>query len=974
MGRSFRLPFVAGMSVASFAFVVAAAPMARPIDEIATIRYFKDAESHAVDLSRVGLIARDRAAEDAMDRQLDALGIDRGAARPLAHGNIWTVDVPGRLRSADGVRTVLDGLLAAPELAFVTPLLLDDRGGDMIPLPSVFVGFEADVAPGEAMTIVADSGIGAIVQFDRYPGNVHLVAPTIRDGAELLDAVNVLALHPRVAFAETDRVMRAYETFVPNDPLFGNQWQLNNPGGGNGFVFDIDLNGPEAWDLEDGSASVIVAVLDSGIQQNHPDIHQLTPGSDMTDLAFLGFNGGPIFDLDNHGTAVAGLISAFYNNSLGVAGVAPNCRTVSIKIAYDDSPADGWTSQSSWIADGVYEAQDRGCRITNSSFYVGSSATVTLAYTITSATMLHFGSAGNGGDDDIGDPALVYPASLPAVQAVAALDPDGTLTSFSNWGTGLQFAAPGNGCWTTDRTGSAGYAGGDYTSFGGTSAASPLAAGVAALVWSTNLGLTPGAVLSYMQQTTKDLGVGGYDTIYGYGLPRASGAVVLALFEDDCPGSGSCYDGNGSPGCSNGSCCFLVCSEDPFCCNSSWDGICAGEALDLCSTCGDANAGSCYQSNGSPSCNNAECCAAVCEVDAFCCDSSWDGICAGEADDLCAPENDECGSAIALTTGVPYAFSTLNATSSGPDHALCEFFGNDSINNDIWFKWTATCGGYVTVSTCNTADFDTKMALYKPGLLGGSCPSGTPLFSAVLLACNDDDADCGLTSKIVYPVVQGTTYKIRLGGYNNSIGTGTILVTCGIPNDTCTTALEIFDGQTPFSTVGAATDGPANANCDFFGNDQVSQDIWFRYVATCTGPLSISTCGAADFDTKLAVYGPGILGGTCPGGLFGGVLLGCVDDTAGCEGNTSTLAVTVEEGTTYRIRVGGYGSASGHGTLTVACGAACEGDLNGDGAVDGADLGALLGQWGGPGSADLDGNGTVDGADLGLLLGNWGGC
>ena len=102
--------------------------------------------------------------------------------------------------------------------------------------------------------------------------------------------------------------------------------------------------------------------------------------------------------------------------------------------------------------------------------------------------------------------------------------------------------------------------------------------------------------------------------------------------------AGSCYEANGSRGCSNQDCCATVCAVDPFCCNTNWDSICVGRAFDLCGNCGGADAGDCFVSNGSPGCELDSCCQAVCVDDPFCCNSTWDGICADSALILCAAD------------------------------------------------------------------------------------------------------------------------------------------------------------------------------------------------------------------------------------------------------------------------------------------------------------------------------------------------
>jgi len=973
-------------SVIVAAFSISFTAVAVEDDDSLLVRYFKDAVVHPIDSGRLAAVAPAGATRETLRRRLAELGV-MAEFRELGHGDIVLVDLPqhrggAALRETIGevsahLAAIAPPVPAAPgvpevpgvDRAFVAPVMLDDRGGPMIVLPSILARFADGVTHRDATDIVAALGVGTIVEFDRHP-SVHRIVPATNSGFVAVDLANALAMHPRVEFAECDMAMKVYPTWIPNDPLFNNCWQLHNTGQFVGFVADMDVNAPEAWDLLTGSSNVRIAILDDGVQQNHPDINQVG-GMDMTGQ---GTTGGPTHTFDNHGTAVAGLVTAAANNGIGVAGVCPGCRTISIKIAYDDTAGWGWVSQSSWVADGVWAAFNNGARVTNSSFVAGVASSISNAYAMTAPLVLHFGSTGN---DGVG--SVDYPASLSAVQAVTAINGAGNLASFSNWGSQVMFTAPGVDTHTTDRTGSAGYSSGNYTWFSGTSAASPVAAGVAGLVFSAKPSLTPAQALTILQNTAKDLGPSGWDNKFGHGIPRADKAVIEALFGDICPGSGNCYASNGSPGCSVDACCMSVCPLDPFCCNNSWDGICASLAIATCTNCGNSGAGSCFTSNGSPGCQSAACCTSICAADPFCCNTSWDGLCANAAWNACAVENDECSNALTLTTGVAQNFNTATATTGTTPGSLCNIDGYNTIFKDIWFRWTATCNGYMTVSTCNTANFDTKIAIYGPGALGGSCPSSSPLLGGVLLACSNGGSGCGETAKASVLVEAGKVYRIRLGGgASGAQGTGTILVTCGdIPHNTCANALPIFNGVTAFTNLGATTNGPTVTGCNLGNYDQIGSDIWYSYTATCTGPLRVSTCNTANFDTKIAVYGPGFLGLSCPSGsqFTTGVLLGCNDDASGCSGWTSDLTVNVVAGSNYRIRIGGFNAQQGSGTVLIECGAVpCPADLNGDGVVNGADLGAMLNQWGTGGSADLNGDGIVNGADLGILLNAWGSC
>jgi subtilisin-like proprotein convertase family protein len=134
------------------------------------------------------------------------------------------------------------------------------------------------------------------------------------------------------------------------------------------------------------------------------------------------------------------------------------------------------------------------------------------------------------------------------------------------------------------------------------------------------------------------------------------------------------------------------------------------------------------------------------------------------------------------------------------------------------------------------------------------------------------------------------------------------------PNDDCASAMVIGDGSQAFVTSCATTDGPAHDACSAAGDNQVHNDLWYDYTATCTGGLVVSTCGTlTDFDTRIAIYD----GIGCPVGDAN--LLACNDDFPGCPNYTSTAVAPVVAGGQYKIRVGGYSGAAGTGILDVTC-------------------------------------------------------
>jgi len=165
------------------------------------------------------------------------------------------------------------------------------------------------------------------------------------------------------------------------------------------------------------------------------------------------------------------------------------------------------------------------------------------------------------------------------------------------------------------------------------------------------------------------------------------------------------------------------------------------------------------------------------------------------------PANDDCADAIVIGDGV-HPFSNVGATDDGPTHSECAFDGTTT--KDVWFEYTATCTDDLTVSTCNTVNFDSDIVVYD----------GCDCSNLVRLGCNDDGPGCsGFSSELVVPVVAGNCYLIRVGVWQpgTSAGSGTLLVQCGppaaigaccLPNDSCSQLLD-----TDCSAAGGAFQG-----------------------------------------------------------------------------------------------------------------------------------------------------------------------
>lgn len=324
-----------------------------------------------------------------------------------------------------------------------------------------------------------------------------------------------------------------------------------------------------------------------------------------------------------------------------------------------------------------------------------------------------------------------------------------------------------------------------------------------------------------------------------------------------------------------------------------------------------------------------------------------------------APPNNNCANAIAVGNGNT-SFSTVNATTDGPDEpSMCDFFAYTQVGNDIWYRYTATCTGQARVSMCD-ATYDSKVAIY-----GSSCPAG-----ASAIACNDDACGTnGTRSAVNFPTVAGNQYLIRIGGFQGQTGTGTMRITCPA-NDDCDGAITVANGAHSFNNLGATTDGPNEpAMCNFFNYTQVGADVWYRYVASCTAPVTVKLCSST-YDSKVAVYS----GNTCP---TNSSAIACNDDACGTDGLRSAVTFNALSGSVYRIRVGGYQAATGAGTMVVTC---CPSDVNFDGVTNVTDLLNIINGWGPCPAApawcqsDINGDLVTNVSDLLAVINGWGPC
>ena len=299
----------------------------------------------------------------------------------------------------------------------------------------------------------------------------------------------------KIEFAELD--IKATPLLTPNDPEYSKQWALPK------------IEAPAGWDITKGLNTTTIAVLDTGVNINHPDLkNKLVPGWNVVD------NNTDLTDLNGHGTMMMGIAGAQTNNALGIAGVGIEPKIMMVRICNN---ADGWAYYSD-MAEAIIYAADKGVKVESISFGgSGASSTVQTAidYAYSKGTFVT-ASAGNSGSN-----APSYPAACNHVVAVGATDSNDQKASWSNWGSWVDVTAPGVAIQTTT-------SGGGYSTCSGTSPATPHVAGIAALLLARDGNLSPDKLENTIEQNSNDLGSAGKDDIFGWGrinLRRAVAAV-----------------------------------------------------------------------------------------------------------------------------------------------------------------------------------------------------------------------------------------------------------------------------------------------------------------------------------------------------------------------------------------------------------------------------------------------------------------
>ena len=344
-----------------------------------------------------------------------------------------------------------------------------------------------------------------------------------------------------------------------NDTYAARHYEMKNTGQIAGLGNDDnDMHVPEAWKLVQVSPSIVVAVIDEGVELNHPDLNL------VTGYNYDGSVGGQDQDEFGHGTACAGNVGAIGYNSLGVLGTAPGVKIMPIY----------WGKSDKDLIAAIDLAVEKGADILSNSWHLGWLAKKVIEEPISDAlcagvTVLF--AAGNGPDRVPYTYYVPYPANLTDkldLITVGASSPTdehkGSASSDGQFGWGSSYMGPGPDVvapapwsYTTDRLGTAGANNGslidpndpesaDYRpNFGGTSSATPKVAGIAALILSANPDLKPYEVKKILRQTADDIDLPGVDDKTGAGRVNAEAAVLLALESLNAKDAHVDFDGDG---------------------------------------------------------------------------------------------------------------------------------------------------------------------------------------------------------------------------------------------------------------------------------------------------------------------------------------------------------------------------------------------------------------------------------------------
>ena len=797
----------------------------------------------------------------------------------------------------------------------------------------VIVKLKQEIASASAITnLKAEIGVTKVTKASQLgieiweipEGNVEETISTYSNDSrfEYIEPDYLITLEDVETTSPTQEILETITPLIttPNDPDYPQLWGLNNTGESGGTP-DADIDAPEAWDIQTGDPNLVIGVIDSGVDYNHPDLVDniwTNPGEiaedgiDNDSNGYIddirgwdfAYNDNDPSDVDGHGTHVSGTIAGKGNNGVGVTGVAWNAKIMPLKFL--DDTGSGYTSDAILA---LNYATAKGVKLTNNS-WGGGGYSQGLYDAINSAGQqgaLFIASAGNdyGNNNDINPD---YPASydLPNIISVASTTRTDGLSIFSNYGpTSVDLGAPGSQIYSTTPEGNYGYK-------SGTSMASPHVTGGAALVWSQNPTWTAQEVKNQLLQTTDPISALSGITVSGGrlninnalgnstpptpsipndnfanrifldGLPvSTTGSNIGATAEPEEPSQSESINSVWwtwtAPATETVNINTIGSNFDTYL------SVFTGSDLPNLTLIGvdddggenrtslvslNAIAGTTYQI----------------AVDGY--DSNTGEIALNIV--VPPPPNDNFANAIALTGET----ATITGSNSGATGEVDEPT-QSGITNSAWWYWTAPNSELYNIDT-RGSNFDTYLSVYDD----------SDLANLTLISANDDDPGESLTSLVSLNATAGTTYRIAVDGYLNA--TGAIQLNIAPPppdNDNFANAIALT-GATANAT-GSNRGGTGEVG-EPAQNGQINS-VWWTWTAPTTGNYTFDTIGSGS-DTYLSLF--------TDTNLPSLALVAQNDDRG--EDLTSRITHSVTAGTTYQIAVDGWSDSTGPINLNIA--------------------------------------------------------
>ena len=382
----------------------------------------------------------------------------------------------------------------------------------------ILVKFKSYVSDSKKVELNKKYNLSKISELDLTLKERYIIEKIkLPSGMSVNEGVELYRNLPEVEFVEPNYILHAFEV-VPNDIYYTSQWGLSK------------IHASQAWEIVTGSPTVIIAVIDTGVDYNHEDLKTNIITSNDYDFV----NNDPYAMDDNgHGTHVAGIIAAVSNNGIGITGLTWNCKILPIKVLDGDGNGDDFN-----IAKGIQYAADNGAKIINMSF--GDTNYPPVASIVISTTCQYayekgcilIAASGNGYDtNNDGYPdrfdCVSYPAGLDTVIAVGACDNTDNRASYSNYGINLDIVAPGgSGRNGTGENILSTIPGNKYAEEAGTSMAAPFVSGVVGLILSRNPNMSQHAIKDAICESADDIGLPGIDIYTGHGRINAFGALT----------------------------------------------------------------------------------------------------------------------------------------------------------------------------------------------------------------------------------------------------------------------------------------------------------------------------------------------------------------------------------------------------------------------------------------------------------------